>query len=88
VRLAAVDGMLGQLKPSDPLPQEAVTMLKQVQQTEPDQPEVLWYLGVVAVRDAHPEQAKEYWSKLLGRLPADGDDARMVKAAMDQLKGG
>jgi cytochrome c-type biogenesis protein CcmH len=88
IRLQAVEGMLTGLKPEDALPPRAMVMLRQVEAVAPEQPEVLWYLGIAAARDAHPAEAKRYWNKLLAELPADGDDAKMVKAAVNSLKGG
>jgi len=88
IRLQALEGLLEGLQPADPLPQQAVILLHQVQLAAPEEPEVLWYLGIVAARDAHPDEARRYWGRLLGKLPSDGEDAKMVKAAMDALKGG
>jgi cytochrome c-type biogenesis protein CcmH len=88
IRLQAVQSLLLGLKPNDPLPPGAVTLLRQVQMVAPDQPEVLWYLGVVAARDAHPDEARRYWSRLLAKLPANGEDAKLVQTALDALKGG
>jgi cytochrome c-type biogenesis protein CcmH len=53
----------------------------------PDAPEVLWYLGLVAARDGRAAEARDKWKKLLAALPADGEDAKMVKAALAQLPG-
>jgi cytochrome c-type biogenesis protein CcmH len=88
IRLQAVEGLLTGLKPDDALPAGALALLHQVEAVEPERPEVLWYLGIAAARDAHPADAKQYWGRLLAKLPADGADARMVKGAMDSLKGG
>ena len=88
IRLQAIEGLLDGLQPSDPLPQPAVDLLHQVQLAAPDEPAVLWYLGIVAARDSHPDEARRYWARLLGKLPSGGEDAKMVKAAMDALKGG
>jgi cytochrome c-type biogenesis protein CcmH len=88
IRLQGVEGLLTGLKPDDALPVGALALLHQVETVAPEQPEVLWYLGIAAARDAHPVDAKQYWGRLLAKLPADGEDARMVKGAMDSLKGG
>jgi cytochrome c-type biogenesis protein CcmH len=88
VRLQAVEALLSGLKPDDPLPAPALALLHQVEAISPDQPEVLWYLGIAAARDAHPADAKRYWGQLLAKLPAEGADAKMVRGAMDSLKGG
>lgn len=88
IRLQAAQGLLTGLKPDDALPPEAVTLLREVEVIAPEEPAVLWYLGVAAARDAHPADAKRYWTRLLAKLPADGADTKMVKSAMDTLKGG
>jgi cytochrome c-type biogenesis protein CcmH len=88
MRLQAVQSLLEGLTPSVPVPAEAVTLLGQVQAVAPDQPELLWYKGLIAARDAHPDQARQYWSRLLSQLPAGGEDSKLIRAAMDALKGG
>jgi cytochrome c-type biogenesis protein CcmH len=67
------------------LPPRAVALLKQVVALAPDQPEALWYLGVQAARDGNAEEARRDWTKLLNTLPADGEDAKLVKSALDTL---
>jgi cytochrome c-type biogenesis protein CcmH len=86
IRLQELDAMLAGLKPSDPLPDGLTGLLKQVQLAAPDQPEVLWYLGMVAAREGRGAEARGYWTRLLKQLPPDGADAKMVKAALQQVK--
>ncbi|HEY1931771.1 MAG TPA: c-type cytochrome biogenesis protein CcmI [Acetobacteraceae bacterium] len=86
IRLQAVGMLLGGLKPSDPLPLAAVSMLQEVQAISPDQPEALWYLGIVAARQGHPDVARADWTKLLAKMPPNGDDAKLVKDALAALK--
>nr|WP_294519412.1 c-type cytochrome biogenesis protein CcmI [uncultured Rhodopila sp.] len=88
IRLQAIEGLLDGIKPGDTLPPRALALLRQVETIAPDQPEVLWYLGFAAALDAHPEDARRYWTRLLARLPAESQNAGMVRAAMDSLKGG
>jgi cytochrome c-type biogenesis protein CcmH/NrfG len=52
-----------------------------------DQPQVLWYLGLEAVRAGHRDDAKRSWTKLLGQLPAGSADAALIKKALDALDG-
>ena len=86
IRLQAVGMLLGGLKPSDPLPPAAVSMLQEVQTISPDQPEALWYLGIVAAREGHPDVARGDWTKLLAKMPPNGDDTKLVKDALAALK--
>jgi cytochrome c-type biogenesis protein CcmH len=88
LHLQAAEALLSGLKPDDTLPPPALTLLHQVESVAPDQPAVLWYLGIAAARESHPADAKRYWGKLLAILPAQGEDAKMVKGAMDSLQGG
>jgi cytochrome c-type biogenesis protein CcmH len=88
IRLQAAEALLSGLKPDDALPPAAIAMLRQVEVLAPEEPAVLWYLGIVAARNARPADAKQYWTRLLARIPADGEDAKMVKGAMASLKGG
>ncbi len=87
IMLQTVAVLLSGLKPEDKLPPRAITLLNQVAAVAPDAPEVLWYLGVAAARDGRPAEARDKWTKLLATLPADGDDAKMVKSALGQLPG-
>ncbi len=87
-RLRAVEALLTGLKPGDALPPRAVTLLHQIERAAPDEPAVLWYLGVDAARGARPGVARTYWTRLIARLPPDAEDTRMVRAALGQLKGG
>ena len=86
IKLQAVDALLGRLQPSDKLPPRAVALLHEAAKATPDAPEVLWYLGVVAVHDGHPDEARQAWTKLLAALPADSEEVPMVKAALAALK--
>lgn len=85
IRLQEFQAMIAKLKPSEQLPPRAVALLRQVAAMAPDQPEVLWYLGVEAAHSGHVDEARRDWTKLLGLLPADGEDAKLVQTALDTL---
>jgi cytochrome c-type biogenesis protein CcmH len=87
IKLLAFRAMIAGLQPTDILPPRALAMLREVATTAPDQPEVLWYLGVNAARTGHPDEARSNWSKLLSELPPDGEDSKLVKSALDSLPG-
>jgi cytochrome c-type biogenesis protein CcmH len=85
IKLQEFQTLIAKLQPSDPLPARAVELLRQVAATAPDQPEALWYLGVQAARDGNTDEARRDWTKLLGTLPPDGEDAKLVKGALETL---
>jgi cytochrome c-type biogenesis protein CcmH len=86
-RLLIAEALLTNWRPSDPLPSRALVELRKVQLVSPDEPTVLWYLGVAAVRDGHKDEARAYWGKLLAKLPPDGADAGMVRSALQAVQG-
>jgi cytochrome c-type biogenesis protein CcmH len=85
IRLLEFQALIATWQPEDKLPPTAVAVLRQVAAKAPDQPEVLWYLGIDAAHDGNPEQARNYWTRLIKALPSDGADAKMVKQALDAL---
>ena len=88
IRLQAIESLLNGVKPGDTLPPRTLALLRQTEAIAPDQPELLWYLGLAAALEAHPADARRYWTHLLTTLPAESENAAMVKAAMESLKGG
>ncbi len=68
-------------------PPRAVALLREVAAVQPEAPEVLWYLGIVAAREGRPAEARQDWTRLLAALPAGGEDRKMVQAALAELKG-
>ncbi len=84
IPLQEVRALLGDHAPTDKLPVRVVSLLKQIQAATPDQPLVLWYLGMDAVQNGRPGEARAYWGTLLTKLPA-GDDTKMIKSAIDNL---
>jgi cytochrome c-type biogenesis protein CcmH len=87
IKLQAFRAMVAGLQPSDALPPRALALLREVASISPDQPEVLWYLGVDAARDGHADVARRNWTKLLSELAPGGEDSKLVKAALDALPG-
>lgn len=86
IKLLTVEAMLSGLSPADPFPARAIALLREVQLVSPEEPAVLWYLGLQAARDGNRDEARDYWTRLLAKLPA-GRQADMVKSALEQVKG-
>jgi cytochrome c-type biogenesis protein CcmH len=83
----AAQGLLVNQSATSPVPAEAVDVLRQLDALTPGQPIVMWYLGLAAAQGGRPAEAREYWTKLLAKLPADGDAAKTLKAALEALAG-
>jgi len=85
IPLQAARALLTELRPPAKIPARAVALLKRAQAAAPQEPMVLWYLGIAAAQDGHSDEARRDWSALLAKLPAGGDDAKAVQAALDTL---
>lgn len=85
IRLQEFQALIAKLQPTEALPPRAEALLQKLATMAPDQPEVLWYLGVEAARSGKPELARSHWTKLLALLPPGGEDAKLVKTALDAL---
>ena len=85
IPLQEVRALLSDQAPAEKLPPRVIGLLKHVEATDPDQPLVLWYLGVAAAQDARVRRGTRYWSRLLAKLPPGGEDARMIQSALDTL---
>jgi cytochrome c-type biogenesis protein CcmH len=84
IPLQAIRALLSGHAPTDKLPPRVVDRLRQVEVAAPDQPLVLWYLGMAAAQDAHADEARGYWGRLLTQIQP-GSDAKMIQAAIDAL---
>ena len=85
IPLQEVRALLSDQAPTDKLPPRVIGLLKHIEATAPDEPLVLWYLGMAAAQDARIDEARGYWSKLLAKMPPGGEDAKMVQSALDAL---
>jgi len=88
IPLHEVQALLSDHVPSDKLPPRVIGLLKHVEAADPEQPLVLWYLGMAAVQEAHPDEARRYWGQLLTKLPSGSEDAQMIQSALDTLSRG
>ena len=85
ISLQEVEAMLVNRKPDDAIPPRAVTLLTQIEAASPDRPEVLWYLGVIAIRNGNRDEARREWQRLLTLLPAESEDHKTVAEALQTL---
>jgi len=80
--LAEAEVLLDGLPPTDGFPPRALVLLRRVLAAEPQQPAALWHLGVEAAKRGAMDEAVGLWDRLIAVLPPDGDDTKMVRAAI------
>jgi cytochrome c-type biogenesis protein CcmH len=85
IKLLTFDAMVAGLQPNDPVPARALALLQQIAAARPDQPQVLWFLGLDAARAGRSDDARRNWTKLLAGLPAGSEGANLVRRAIDAL---
>jgi cytochrome c-type biogenesis protein CcmH len=85
IPLQEVRALLSDQAPADKLPPRVIGLLKHIEATAPDEPLVLWYLGMAAAQDVRIDEARGYWSKLLTKMPPGGEDTKMVQSGLDAL---
>jgi len=86
IALAEAQVLLDGLAPSDPVPPRALELLARIHAADPRQPAALWHLGVEAAKRGAMDEAVGYWERLIAVLPADGEDAKMVRAAIAAVR--
>jgi cytochrome c-type biogenesis protein CcmH len=66
----------------------AVELYEKVLTINPNNGSALWVLGQAAQLRSASAQARDYWQRLLGLLPADAPMRAQVQRAIDQVTGG
>jgi cytochrome c-type biogenesis protein CcmH len=85
IPLQEMRALLSGQAPTEKLPPRVIALLKRAAQSNPDEPLVLWYLGVAAVQESRIDEARADWGRLLAKLPPGGEDAKMVQSAIDTI---
>ena len=85
IPLQEARALLSDHKPADRMPPRVVALLKRVEARDPNEPVMLWYLGVDAAQDARSNDAQRYWRALVAQLPVGSEDQRMIQQAIDTL---
>ncbi|HEY1507233.1 MAG TPA: c-type cytochrome biogenesis protein CcmI [Stellaceae bacterium] len=65
---------------------QVVALLDRIQTIDPDEPAVLWYLGLHAAQQGDFKTARADWEKVKDKMQPDSDEARTVAQALDAIK--
>jgi cytochrome c-type biogenesis protein CcmH len=82
IPVAEVEALLAGDALDQSLPDRVVTLLHRIEAINPQQPEALWYLGLAAAQAHQPDQAADYWKRLLAQLPSDAPERKTVSDAI------
>ena len=86
VLMAEVQALMAGHSLSQEIPPQIVALLERVQTIDPDEPAVLWYLGLHAAQQGDFKTARADWQKVKESMPPDSEEARTVGTALDAIK--
>jgi len=86
VLMAEAQGLMAGRALSEPMSDQVLALLNRVQALDPDEPAVMWYLGLHAAQQGDFATARADWEKVKDRMPQGSDEQKTVGAALDAIK--
>jgi cytochrome c-type biogenesis protein CcmH len=86
VLMAEAQALMAGLPIAEQLTPQVVALLDRIQTIDPDEPAVLWYLGLHAAQQGDFATARADWEKVREKMPPGSDEARTVATALDAIK--
>jgi cytochrome c-type biogenesis protein CcmH len=86
VLMAEAQALMAGRPIAEQMTSQVVTLLDRVQAIDPDEPAVLWYLGLHAAQQGDFKTARTDWEKVKEKMPPGSDEARTVATALDAIK--
>ncbi len=83
-KLALAEIQIAQAQ-GDKLPADFVANMRDVQALDPANEAAMYYIGMAEAQAGHPAAARELWTKLLAKLPADAPERQDVAKRLDGL---
>ncbi|MGE5504105.1 MAG: c-type cytochrome biogenesis protein CcmI [Actinomycetota bacterium] len=77
-------GML--LEDAQQITPEVVTLLRQVLDIDPNQPDALYFVGQAEAEIGNKDKARALWTRLLNSLPADSSERPQIQSLIDGAK--
>ena len=86
VRLEFASLLIEDLPAGTPLPDDFVTVMRDVLAIDPDVPDALYYVGLAEAEAGHNDKARALWSILLKKIPPEAPDRTELQKQIDSLK--
>jgi len=83
--LTALAQVIGEEADEEVLPDEALVLYQRVLSLDPQMAEALWFLGLDASQRGNRDEARDYWQRLLARMPPGSEGHRMLSEQIDAL---
>lgn len=86
VLMAEAQAMMAGRPIAEAITPQVAALLERIQTIAPDEPAVLWYLGLHAAQQGDFKTARADWQKVKDKMPPDSEEARTVATALDAIK--
>src|SRR6185503_18185094 len=83
VLMAEVQALMAGRPIAQGITPQVVALLDRIQTIDPDEPAVLWYLGLHAAQQGDFQTARVDWQKVKDKMPPDSEEARTIATALD-----
>ncbi len=88
VLVAYADALLAPTEEDGPIPPEAVKVMRDVLELDPNNQDALWVLGLNAVQAGQNTEAGALWNRLLSQMDQQDPNRDLVRQRIDALKVG
>lgn len=85
VLMAEAQAMMAGRPIAEAITPQVAALLERIQTIAPDEPAVLWYLGLHAAQQGDFKTARADWQKVKDKMPPDSEEARTVATALDAI---
>jgi cytochrome c-type biogenesis protein CcmH len=86
VLMAEAQALMAGRPIEEQLTPQVIALFDRIQTIDPDEPAVLWYLGLHAAQQGDFKTARADWEKVKDKMPPGSDEARTVATALDAIK--
>ena len=86
VLMAEAQALMAGHSLAEPISQQVIAILNRIQALDPDEPAVLWYLGLHAAQQGDFATARADWEKVEAAMPEGSDEAKTIAAALRAIK--
>ncbi len=83
---AQVTALIQGARPEQTLPEATLAALRKLEALQPDNPRVLWFLGMADAGAGRPKEAIARWQRLYAQLPEGSKERDSLNVAIDRLR--
>lgn len=86
VRMEYAALLLDEVPQGAPLPPEFVGTMREINAVDPENLDALYFLGLSEAQTGNAAKARDYWTRLLAKLPPESEDRATIQSQLDALR--